>query len=190
MESRRHRKFLSWTAGARVFSSIPEGCFEADSTSTSVTSTSQASKITADSSQKKGGIMRVTITGISRIAREVKSTPPQGLVTHSAPSSVGCRRCGGMLVEEHCMDMDLGLMERGQWARRCIQCGDMIDEIILRNRSASRQMFQEIGPTAGIEHPFAALPPRNGKGGRYAFVSYTSPTVWCHPPLRTIGTNR
>src|SRR6185295_108745 len=112
--------------------------------------------------------MRVTITGISRIAREVESTPPQGSPTHSAPSSIACRRCGGMLVRDHCMDMDLGLMERGQWARRCIQCGDLIDEIILRNRSASRQTLQEIGPSAGLERPFAALPPRNGNGGRHA----------------------
>ena len=95
--------------------------------------------------------MRVTITGISRIVREVESTPPQGSPTHSALSAIACWRCGGMLVEDHCMDMDLGHMERGQWARRCIQCGDMIDEIILRNRSASRLTLQEIRPTAESE---------------------------------------
>ena len=87
--------------------------------------------------------MRVTITGISRIAREAEFNPRHGLLTHSAPSSIACRRCGGMLVKDHGMDMDRGLMERGQWARRCIQCGDMIDEIILRNRSASRQTLRK-----------------------------------------------
>ena len=101
--------------------------------------------------------MRVSITGISRIVREVESTPPQGSLTHPALRAVACWRCGGMLVEDHCMDMDLGQMERGHWARRCIQCGDMIDEIILRNRSASRQTLQEIGPTADREQAFAAL---------------------------------
>ena len=101
--------------------------------------------------------MRVSSTGISRIVREVESTPPQGSLTHPALRAVACWRCGGMLVEDHCMEMDLGQMERGHWARRCIQCGDMIDEIILRNRSASRLALQEIRPKADREQAFAAL---------------------------------
>jgi hypothetical protein len=83
-----------------------------------------------------------------------------------------------MLVEEHCMDMDLGQVERGDWAMRCIQCGDMLDEI------------QEIGPTAGRGQAFAALPPRDGKEGRYATVSHASSTLRRHPPLQTIVTIR
>lgn len=101
--------------------------------------------------------MRVSISGISRIVREAESTSPQGSLTHRALRAVACWRCGGMLVEDHCMDIDLGQMDRGKWARRCIQCGDMIDEIILRNRSASRQTLQEISPTADREQAFAAL---------------------------------
>jgi hypothetical protein len=134
--------------------------------------------------------MRVTITGTTRIAREVESTRPQRSLTHPALGSAACRRCGGMLVEEHCMDMHLGKMERRHWARRCIQCGDLIDEIILRNRCASRQTLKKIDPTASRGQAFAALPPRDGKEGRYATLSHASSTLRRHPPLQTIVTIR
>lgn len=47
-----------------------------------------------------------------------------------------CTRCGGLLVEERCMDIGESL--GGYWfmAMRCVQCGDIIDEVILRNRYA------------------------------------------------------
>jgi hypothetical protein len=88
------------------------------------------------------------------------------------------------------MDIHLGQMERGHWAMRCIQCGDIIDEIILRNRYASRQTSQEIGLAASRRQAFAALPPRDRKEGRYAIVSHASPTVRCLPPLQAIVTIR
>jgi hypothetical protein len=48
----------------------------------------------------------------------------------------GCRRCGGFLVDDH-MDLDIEERRTGShcWAMRCVQCGDMIDETILRNPS-------------------------------------------------------
>jgi hypothetical protein len=48
--------------------------------------------------------------------------------------STGCGRCGGMLVNEQCID--LAGSEGGYrfWATRCIQCGDLVDPVILRNR--------------------------------------------------------
>jgi hypothetical protein len=50
-----------------------------------------------------------------------------------------CQRCGGYLVDDHGMDLDLGDGGAGyrSWAMRCVQCGDLIDEIILRNRYTS-----------------------------------------------------
>lgn len=47
-----------------------------------------------------------------------------------------CLRCGGFLVDERCMDIGESL--GGYWfmAMRCVQCGDIIDEVILRNRYA------------------------------------------------------
>lgn len=50
------------------------------------------------------------------------------------PQSNSCRRCGGILVHEQCID--LAGSEGGYrfWASRCIQCGDLVDPVILRNR--------------------------------------------------------
>ena len=47
-----------------------------------------------------------------------------------------CLRCGGFLVDERCMDIGESL--GGYWfmAMRCVQCGDITDEVILRNRYA------------------------------------------------------
>ena len=41
-------------------------------------------------------------------------------------------------VDGHCMDLDIGAGREGDrfWAMCCVQCGDMIDETILRNRQS------------------------------------------------------
>jgi hypothetical protein len=47
---------------------------------------------------------------------------------------VRCLRCGGLMVPEQCFDL---LSDSGHLdflARRCVQCGDLVDPIILRNR--------------------------------------------------------
>ena len=134
--------------------------------------------------------MSATMPEISCLTRAVESTPSQRPLTHPASRSVACRRCGGLLVDEHCMNMDIGPIGRGYWARRCLQCGDMIDEAILRNRYAPRQTFQEIGSAAGRGQAFVASPLHDGKGGRYATLSHASPTIRRPPPLRTIDTIR
>ena len=43
-----------------------------------------------------------------------------------------CARCGGLMVAEPCVDYwdDAG----NATIRRCVQCGDLIDPVILRNR--------------------------------------------------------
>jgi len=80
------------------------------------------------------GFMITIMPGISHGVREIEDTPTPGRVTGSAPGSVGCRRCGSLLVDEHCMDIG----EEGNgyrfWGLRCVQCGDVIDKTILRNR--------------------------------------------------------
>jgi hypothetical protein len=56
--------------------------------------------------------------------------------------SDGCRRCGGFLVDA-LMDLDIGERRtRPSWAMRCVQCGDIIDETILRHRYSSNS-YQE-----------------------------------------------
>jgi len=47
-------------------------------------------------------------------------------------SPVKCSRCGGLLVAEPCTDFwdDAGNLA----VRRCVQCGEVVDQVILQNR--------------------------------------------------------
>ncbi len=89
--------------------------------------------------------MNATTTYIPCVSLDVESTPSHGFVTHSVPVSSACRRCGGLLVGEHCMDNGGGYR---LWAMRCIQCGDIIDETILVNRYVTRAPLQQVGRAA------------------------------------------
>lgn len=62
------------------------------------------------------------------------------MAPHSQRDSdlTSCHRCGGLMVREHCMDL---LDSTGQLefvAQRCVQCGDIVDPVILRNRALYR----------------------------------------------------
>ena len=45
-----------------------------------------------------------------------------------------CSRCGGLMVVDQCFDFldDSGHMSF--FARRCVQCGELVDPVILQNR--------------------------------------------------------
>lgn len=62
---------------------------------------------------------------------------------HSTPghSALECIRCGGLMVGEFCTDLLSGTGELEFLASRCVQCGEVVDPVILQNRK--RQ--QEIG---------------------------------------------
>jgi hypothetical protein len=47
--------------------------------------------------------------------------------THSADR---CPRCSGLMVAEWCEDLS------DYTAQRCVQCGEIVDPVILRNRGA------------------------------------------------------
>ena len=49
-----------------------------------------------------------------------------------------CRRCGGLMVGEFCMDLPNGTGELEFLASRCVQCGDVVDPVILKNRRLRR----------------------------------------------------
>jgi len=70
--------------------------------------------------------------------------------TKEATSSVGgdgykvsclasCTRCGGLMVNELSIDLWSCTSELECGARRCVQCGDVIDAVILRNRTLHQQ---------------------------------------------------
>jgi len=50
-------------------------------------------------------------------------------------STARCWRCGGLMVIEHCFDLldDTGHINFA--AQRCVQCGEIVDPVILMNRS-------------------------------------------------------
>ena len=60
------------------------------------------------------------------------------LLSHSDFSSVllqlVCLRCGGLMVKEVSMDLWNSTSELECATRRCVQCGDIVDPVILRNR--------------------------------------------------------
>ena len=48
--------------------------------------------------------------------------------------SVRCFRCMGLMVLEQGFDSMLGSSEADVSLRRCVQCGEVVDPVILRNR--------------------------------------------------------
>ena len=44
-----------------------------------------------------------------------------------------CPRCGGLMVAEWCEDLS------DYRAQRCVQCGEIVDPVILRNRGAQQR---------------------------------------------------
>ncbi|MEC4890957.1 MAG: hypothetical protein RI101_12955 [Nitrospira sp.] len=58
---------------------------------------------------------------------------------HRAVSLAGhpesmCVRCGGFMVSDLCMDLLNSTGELAFAAKRCVQCGEVVDPVIVRNR--------------------------------------------------------
>ena len=64
------------------------------------------------------------------ISNNIHSGPGLG-ASHNIQA---CTRCGGLLIREGLSDLfeDTGHMRR--WAWRCVQCGDIVDSLILKRR--------------------------------------------------------
>ena len=45
-----------------------------------------------------------------------------------------CDRCGGLMVTDFYMDLLFCIGETEFAAQRCVQCGEIVDPVILRNR--------------------------------------------------------
>ena len=50
-----------------------------------------------------------------------------------------CARCGGFMVNEVAMDLMSSTGELDCATRRCVQCGDILDPVILRNRRIRKE---------------------------------------------------
>ncbi|MEY4704652.1 MAG: hypothetical protein RL042_848 [Nitrospirota bacterium] len=49
-----------------------------------------------------------------------------------------CSRCGGLMVSDFCMDLLNSTGELEFAAKRCVQCGEVVDPVILRNRGTQK----------------------------------------------------
>ena len=55
----------------------------------------------------------------------------------------GCCRCGGFMYREPVVDLVENEMEF--MAARCLQCGDVVDPVILMNRSGKQDLSSSTG---------------------------------------------
>ncbi|MDF0676972.1 MAG: hypothetical protein P0120_21955 [Nitrospira sp.] len=53
-------------------------------------------------------------------------------------NSISCPRCTGLMVVEQGFESMLGSSEADVLLRRCVQCGDIVDPVILQNRRSQR----------------------------------------------------
>ena len=57
-----------------------------------------------------------------------------GISRKQFPNSASCSRCGGFMIPEQCFDFLDSTGHLDFHAQRCVQCGDLVDPTILRNR--------------------------------------------------------
>ena len=110
--------------------------------------------ITIDTLDKLGYTLDILVTNIEHEPMEMSMATSTGLnekeghnerrnhlLTYSGKPI--CGRCGGLLVQDFCTDL---LSSRGGLdcpLARCVQCGDVVDPVIQRNR----QLHQGIQAT-------------------------------------------
>jgi hypothetical protein len=56
-----------------------------------------------------------------------------------APHESMCARCGGLMVTDFYMDLLFCIGETEFAAKRCVQCGEVVDPVILRNRGTKQE---------------------------------------------------
>jgi hypothetical protein len=67
-----------------------------------------------------------------------------------------CTRCGGLMVNDLCMDVFNSTGELDFAARRCVQCGEVIDPVIehnrqLRQKSISVRFAEKMLSDSGVK---------------------------------------
>ncbi len=72
------------------------------------------------------------VTAVAFPAREQNRKSPIGL--KSLASATRCPRCEGLMVIEQGFDCMDNTAHVDFMARRCVQCGEVLDPIILQNR--------------------------------------------------------
>jgi len=91
---------------------------------------------------------------------------------HSTPghAATECHRCGGLMVREFCTDLLSSTGELDFVSCRCVQCGEVVDPVILQNRKRQQEMMlrkgvqvavQAFGSQEGDFHPSPRRIPRS-----------------------------
>ena len=72
-----------------------------------------------------------------------EKTRDEQLGGHTVSSAVqhesNCSRCGGLMVQDFCLDVLSSIGESKFAAKRCVQCGEVVDPVILRNRGTRQE---------------------------------------------------
>ena len=68
-------------------------------------------------------------------AEQVEGSTASSAVQHES----ACARCGGLLVPDFAMDLLFCIGETKFAAQRCVQCGEMVDPVILSNRGTKQE---------------------------------------------------
>lgn len=50
------------------------------------------------------------------------------------PTDMSCPRCEGLMVESSCLDLEDDTGQHEFWALRCVQCGNIVDPLIMKNQ--------------------------------------------------------
>ncbi len=66
-----------------------------------------------------------------------QETWAQRALPGGAPA-INCTRCGGLMVGEFCVDLFNCTGELECLATRCVQCGEIVDPVIVQNRQRQR----------------------------------------------------
>ena len=61
------------------------------------------------------------------------------VVSPAAHHESTCTRCGGFMVSDSYLDLLNNVGETKFFAKRCVQCGEVVDPVILRNRATSHE---------------------------------------------------
>ena len=65
--------------------------------------------------------------------------PVNRTASSTVPLESSCTRCGGLMVQDFCLDVLGNIGESEFAAKRCVQCGEVVDPVILRNRGSRHE---------------------------------------------------
>ena len=81
-----------------------------------------------------------------------EKTSVEQIGNHTLSSAVqhesSCSRCGGLMVQDFYLDVLGNIGESEFVAKRCVQCGEVVDHVILRNRATRHEAM--VAPPARV----------------------------------------